>query len=189
MTIIESILLHSADLFRINLRGVNILLPLYLDAIERYLQSDAQALINYQAGAKTASYERFTRIRSKCIQILMSVVSLPFHYEHLQQNYFEDYLEKSIDVQTPVRTFAQCRQKIFRLLSMALQWEQDTANAQALFGEKSEARPHRWNDAFVRPCRHDPFGLLVGGTLRSTTGAVGGEESKGYGSQDLAYAH
>jgi hypothetical protein len=141
---------------------------LYLDAIERYLQSDPQILMNYQSGAKgasnvTASYERFTRIRSKCIQILMSIVSLPFHYEHLQQNLFEDHLEKSIDVQIPVRTFAQYRLKIFRLLSMALQYEQDTVNAQSLFGEKSAWRKSmEWR---VHVCRYDSFGLLTSSTL------------------------
>ncbi|UJR09856.1 hypothetical protein I4U23_014078 [Adineta vaga] len=138
-TIMESILLHSADLFRINLRGINILLPLYLDAIEYYLQNDFQASMNYQSSMKGTtnlppSSERFTRIRSKCIQILMSIVSLPYQYEYLQQHSFEDYLEKSHDVQTTMKTFSQYRLKIFPLLLIALQSEQDTTNAQLLFG-------------------------------------------------------
>ena len=83
----------------------------------------------------TAISDRFIRIRSKCIQILMSIVSLPFHYEHLQQHLFEDYLEKSHDVQTTTtKTFSQYRFKIFPLLLMGLQSEQDTTNAQLLFG-------------------------------------------------------
>ncbi|CAF0874456.1 unnamed protein product [Adineta ricciae] len=134
-TIIESILLHSADLFRINLRGINILLPLYLEAIEYYLHHDSQVLANSQTHVKgTPTYERLIRIRSKCIQILMSIVSLPFHYEHLQQHLFEDYLEKSHDVQMTMKTFSQYRLKIFPLLLTALQSEQDTTNAQLLFG-------------------------------------------------------
>ncbi len=79
-------------------------------------------------------HDRFIRIRSKCIQILMSIVSLPFHYEHLQQHLFEDYLEKSHDVQVTIKTFSQYRFRIFPLLLMALQLEQDTTNAQLLFG-------------------------------------------------------
>jgi len=64
----------------------------------------------------------------------MSIVSLPFHYEHLQQNLFEDYLEKSHDVQTTIKTFSQYRFKIFPLLIKALLSEQDTINVQLLFG-------------------------------------------------------
>jgi hypothetical protein len=81
-------------------------------------------------------FDRFIRIRMKSIQILMSIVSLPFHYEHLQQHLFEDYLEKSHDVQTTIKTFSQYRFKIFPLLIKALLSEQDTTNAQLLFGEK-----------------------------------------------------
>lgn len=67
----------------------------------------------------------------------MSIVSLPFHYEHLKQHLFEDYLEKSQDVQTTtIKTFADYRSRIFPLLLAALQTEQDTTNAQLLFGKK-----------------------------------------------------
>ncbi|CAF0816396.1 unnamed protein product [Rotaria sp. Silwood1] len=139
--IIESILLHSGDLFRINLRGINILIPLYLDAIEYYLQIDIQSYINNNInttkGATNASIlrDRFIRIRLKSIQILMSIVSLPFHYEHLEQHLFEDYLEKSHDVQTTTKkTFSEYRLKILPLLLIALQTEQDIVNVQSLFG-------------------------------------------------------
>lgn len=79
-------------------------------------------------------FDRFIRIRSKSIQILMSIVSLPFHYEHLQQNLFEDFLEKSQDVQTTMKPFSQYRFKIFPLLIKALLTEQDITNVQLLFG-------------------------------------------------------
>lgn len=79
--------------------------------------------------------DRFIRIRLKSIQILMSIVSLPFHYERLQQHLFEDYLEKSQDVQSTItKTFAEYRTRIFSLLLVALQTEHDTTNAQLLFG-------------------------------------------------------
>ncbi|CAF0840966.1 unnamed protein product [Rotaria sordida] len=139
--IIESILLHSGDLFRINLRGINILIPLYLDAIEYYLQTDVQAYINNHINAikgitnTSVIRDRFIRIRLKSIQILMSIVSLPFHYEHLEHHLFEDYLEKSHDVQTITKkTFSEFRLKILPLLLMALQTEHDIVNAQSLFG-------------------------------------------------------
>jgi hypothetical protein len=43
-------------------------------------------------------------------------------------------LEKSIDVQTTIKTFSQYRFKIFPLLIKALLSEQDPTNVQFLFG-------------------------------------------------------
>ncbi len=112
-----------------------------MDAIEYYLQIDVQSYINYNLGLikgtnNTSSIrDRFIRIRSKSIHILMSIVSLPFHYEQLKQHLFEDYLEKSHDVQTTtIKTFLEYRLRIFPLLFSALQSEQDILNAQLLFG-------------------------------------------------------
>jgi hypothetical protein len=79
--------------------------------------------------------DRFIRIRYQTIHILMSIISLPYHYEHLQQYCFEDYLERSHDVQTiTTKTFVQHRRKLFLLLLTALNKETDTSNAQLLFG-------------------------------------------------------
>ena len=134
--------MNSADLFRINLPGINILLPLYLDAIEFYLRIDFPSYLHYHPEMKSkanlpAIRERFTRIRAQCIQILLSIMSLPFHYEHLTQRLFEDYLEKSHDVQTTtIITCSQYRSRIFGLLTIALNLEQDAANAQLLFGNR-----------------------------------------------------
>jgi hypothetical protein len=67
----------------------------------------------------------------------MSIVSVPFHYDRLKQYLFEDYLEKSHDAQTTtMKTFSEYRLKILTLLLAALQTEQDTTNAQLLFGLK-----------------------------------------------------
>lgn len=127
-------------MFRLNIRGINVLIPLYLEAIEYYLHIDCQTYLNTSFGqlkGTTTNYrERFTQIRSKSIQILLSILSLPFHYENLPQHLFEDYLEKSNDVQTTTKkTFAEFRTRIFPLLIVALQTENDTNNAQLLFGK------------------------------------------------------
>lgn len=134
--------MNSADLFRNNLRGVNLLIPLYLDAIEYYLQIDFQGYINTHPsslkGTISPSFmrDRFLRIRYKSIQILMSILTLPFCYDGLEQRLFEDYLEKSHDVQTnKMKTFADHRQRILHLLCTALQGEYDGTNVQLLFGE------------------------------------------------------
>ena len=133
--------MNSGDLFRINLPGINILISLYLDAIEYYLQIDFQSYLNNYSGIMKRTnrisliYDHFILIRLKSIQILMSIISLPFHYEHLEQYSFEDYLEKSHDVQiTTKKTFSEYRLRIIPLLLLALQTEQDTTNTQYLFG-------------------------------------------------------
>ena len=81
--IIESILLNSGDLFRLNIRGINVLIPLYLEALEYYLHIDCQSYLNAHFGqlkggtAANASIfrDRFTQIRAKSIQILISIIS------------------------------------------------------------------------------------------------------------------
>src|SRR5689334_4258762 len=99
--------------------------------MEYYLQTDFQTYVNDKTNIKGITInlsiirDHFIRIRLKSIQILMSIVSLPFYYEDLQQHLFEDYLEKSQDIQTKVKTFLQYRFKIFELLLYALQTEQD----------------------------------------------------------------
>lgn len=80
--------------------------------------------------------DRFIRIRYKSIQILMSILSLPFCYDGLEQHLFEDYLEKSQDVQINKRkTFGEYRPRMLHLLCTALQAEHDATNVQLLFGE------------------------------------------------------
>lgn len=135
--------MNSADLFRNNLRGVNLLIPLYLDAIEYYLQIDLQTYINNHPSTlkgtinHSSMRDRFLRIRYKSIQILMSIITLPFCYDGLEQQLFEDYLEKSQDVQTSkVKTLADHRQRILHLLCTALQGEHDGTNVQLLFGKR-----------------------------------------------------
>jgi hypothetical protein len=161
--------LNSGDLFRINLRGIYILIPLYLDAIEYYLQIDVQTYINNHPniikGPTNLSFyrDRFIRIRLKSIQILMSIVSVPFHYERLKQYLFEDYLEKSHDVQTTtVKTFAEYRMKILTLLLAALQTEQDTNNAQLLFGLKFSGTNECLNVFWVR---YDSISMFISSAL------------------------
>jgi hypothetical protein len=116
-----------------------------LDAIEFYLRIDFPSYLHYHPEMKSkanlpAIRDRFTRIRAQCIQILLSIISLPFHYEHLPQRLFEDYLEKSHDVQmTTIKTCSQYRSRIFELLGIALNREQDAANAQLLFGKIADA--------------------------------------------------
>lgn len=148
---------------------MNILIPLFLDAIEYYLHSDVQYYLHHSPGLVkgananvTAIRERFIRIRSKSIHILMSIVSLPFHYQHLEQHWFEDHLEKSQDVQsTTVKTFLEYRTRIFSLLFAALQTEIDTANAQLLFGRKRLQANRQSVRASFLSIRHDSRGLLI----------------------------
>lgn len=122
---------------------MNLFIPLYLDAIEYYLQIDFQTYINnHPSNVKgtinpNSMRDRFIRIRYKSIQILMSIASLPFCYNELEQHLFEDYLEKSHDVQmNKRRTFAEYRSRILHLLCSALQSEHDATNVQLLFGER-----------------------------------------------------
>lgn len=70
--VMAAILLNSGNLFRIDLDGVLILLPAYTSALEAIFPA---ALARPD-------------LRQACIQILLSVISLPLHFQVNQQKKF-----------------------------------------------------------------------------------------------------
>lgn len=74
---LASILLHSADLFRLDLDGINVLLPGFIAALEIVLP-DKDLKLKTQAVA----FSR-TELRRSAINILLSIMVLPLHYHAL----------------------------------------------------------------------------------------------------------
>jgi len=74
---LASILLHSSDLFRLDLDGINVLLPGFIAALEIVLPDKDLKL-------KTQSmvFNR-TELRRSAINILLSIMVLPLHYQTL----------------------------------------------------------------------------------------------------------
>lgn len=70
---LASILLNSADLFRLDLDGVQVLLPYVIDALEEVLPEKEVKL-------KSSSLSR-TELRRASIHLLLSVLVLPLHFQ------------------------------------------------------------------------------------------------------------
>lgn len=74
---LASILFNSADLFRLDLDGVQVLLPHYIAALE---------LVLPEKDLKIKSHNLIfnkTELRRASIQILLSILSLPLHFQSL----------------------------------------------------------------------------------------------------------
>ncbi|XP_064546570.1 ral GTPase-activating protein subunit beta isoform X2 [Drosophila montana] len=119
---LASILLHSADLFRLDLDGINVLLPGFIAALEIVLP-DKDLKLKTQAIA----FNR-TELRRSAINILLSIMVLPLHYHTLPiRNLTSDTGEK-------VLTFLQLKSRLMNILMNALQVETDAQNTHMLLG-------------------------------------------------------
>ncbi|XP_069691801.1 ral GTPase-activating protein subunit beta isoform X2 [Periplaneta americana] len=117
---LASILLNSADLFRLDLDGVQVLVPHVIDALEIVLPEKELKL-------KSASVSK-TELRRASIHLLLSMLVLPLHFQNLNIKELGGPTERG-----PL-TFAQLKPRLMNLLINALQVESDPQNAQMLLG-------------------------------------------------------
>ncbi|XP_067010015.2 ral GTPase-activating protein subunit beta [Anabrus simplex] len=118
---LASILLNSADLFRLDLDGVQVLVPYVIDALEIVLPDKELKL-------KSPSVSK-TELRRASIHLLLSMLVLPLHFQNLP-------IKELGNVATDRHplTFAQLKPRLMNLLINALQVEADPQNAQMLLG-------------------------------------------------------
>ncbi|KAJ9585303.1 hypothetical protein L9F63_002888 [Diploptera punctata] len=120
---LSSILMNSADLFRLDLDGVQVLLPHVIDALEIVLPEK-----ELKTAIKSTSVSRI-ELRRASIQLLLSLLVLPLHFQNLTiKELGGGSCEKG-----PL-TFAQLKPRLMNLLINALQVESDSQNAQMLLG-------------------------------------------------------
>ncbi|XP_032591657.1 ral GTPase-activating protein subunit beta isoform X7 [Drosophila grimshawi] len=120
---LASILLHSADLFRLDLDGINVLLPGFIAALEIVLP-DKDLKLKTQA----LTFNR-TDLRRSAINILLSIMVLPLHYQALPIRNLA-----SGDTGEKVLTFMQLKARLMNILMNALQVELDAQNTHMLLG-------------------------------------------------------
>ncbi|EDO46845.1 predicted protein [Nematostella vectensis] len=123
---LSSILLNSPDLLRVNLQGVQILLPHLLSALEIVLP---KRQIQLRCTVST------TELRRSAIHLLLSMLCLPLHFQSLPiQGYYQNKTcEEGSTVPSPL-TFLSLKPRMTRLLLEALQFESDSFNVQILLG-------------------------------------------------------
>ncbi|XP_071439557.1 ral GTPase-activating protein subunit beta isoform X3 [Hetaerina americana] len=120
--VLSSIILNSSDLFRLDLDGVQVLVPYVLDALEVVLPDKELS--------PKSPYVSKTELRRASIHILLSMLVLPLHFQTLPIRELSTGSDKNY---TPL-TFIQLKPRLMNLLINALQVESDPQNTQMLLG-------------------------------------------------------
>lgn len=113
-----SILLNSSDLFRLDLDGVQILIPSVISALEIVLP---------EKDLKLKSVVSKIELRRASIHLLLSMLVVPLHFQNLVIRELVSGGDKNI-------TFAQLKPRLMNLLMNALQVESDPQNTHMLLG-------------------------------------------------------
>ncbi|CAA9993032.1 unnamed protein product [Nesidiocoris tenuis] len=118
-----SILMNCADILRLDLDGIQIMVPYILEALERVLpEKDLNIKINVN----------LSELRRASIHILLSLLCLPLHFQNLA---IKDLIGGHNDRALP--TMGQFRTRIISLLINALQVESDPHNTHMLLDSAS----------------------------------------------------
>ncbi|XP_070158722.1 ral GTPase-activating protein subunit beta isoform X2 [Polyergus mexicanus] len=122
---LASILLNSADLFRLDLNGVQVLVPAVLSALEVVLpEKDLKLRSNVVSKPD---------LRRASIHLLISMLTLPLHFQNLTIKELPIFPSINSFERTPV-TFVQLKSRLMNLLINALQVETDPQNTHMLLG-------------------------------------------------------
>ncbi|CAN8022400.1 unnamed protein product [Ixodes persulcatus] len=131
--VVASVLLNSCDLFRQDMEGVNVLLPLFFQALESVFCPDRESKIRQGIWLLLISRPAIllvpnisqVELRWSSTHLLLSMLPLPLHYGNL--------LLKDFGSSQTV-TFQSLRPRLMNLLIGALQNETDSTNTQMLLG-------------------------------------------------------
>lgn len=74
--ILSSILINGTQLFRLNLNGIDILIPNFLKAIELFVIEKEQTKFKFSSTS-------MTELRRACIKIMLSLLTYPLHFNEL----------------------------------------------------------------------------------------------------------
>ncbi|XP_055591584.1 ral GTPase-activating protein subunit beta isoform X5 [Uranotaenia lowii] len=119
---LASILYNSSDLFRIDLEGIQVLLPSFIGALELILPEKELRMKSQNVIVNK------TELRRAAINILLSILALPLHFQTLP---IRDITGGPAD---KMITFAQLKPRLINILMNALQVESDAQNTHMLLG-------------------------------------------------------
>nr|XP_024658604.1 ral GTPase-activating protein subunit beta isoform X5 [Maylandia zebra] len=119
--VLASILLNSTSLFCCDLRGVNILLPPFISALENVLL-DRELL-------KFKNFVTLVDLRRASILVLLSLLPIPMHFGSVQ---LEELQDRKLSADAATSTLLLLKPRLISVLIGALQTEADTCNIQLL---------------------------------------------------------
>uniref|UniRef100_A0A182Q2H7 Ral GTPase-activating protein subunit alpha/beta N-terminal domain-containing protein n=1 Tax=Anopheles farauti TaxID=69004 RepID=A0A182Q2H7_9DIPT len=122
METLASILYNSSDLFRIDLEGIQVLLPSFIGALELILPEKDLKMRSHNVVINK------TELRRAAINILLSMLALPLHFQTLPiRDLMGGPNDRSI-------TFIHLKPRLINILMNALQVETDPQNTHMLLG-------------------------------------------------------
>ncbi|XP_052897941.1 ral GTPase-activating protein subunit beta isoform X1 [Anopheles moucheti] len=122
METLASILYNSSDLFRIDLEGIQVLLPAFIGALELILPEKDLKMRSQNVVINK------TELRRAAINILLSMLALPLHFQTLPiRDIMGGPNDRSI-------TFIHLKPRLINILMNALQVETDPQNTHMLLG-------------------------------------------------------
>uniref|UniRef100_A0A182NE38 Ral GTPase-activating protein subunit alpha/beta N-terminal domain-containing protein n=1 Tax=Anopheles dirus TaxID=7168 RepID=A0A182NE38_9DIPT len=122
METLASILYNSSDLFRIDLEGIQVLLPSFIGALELILPEKDLKMRSHNVVINR------TELRRAAINILLSMLALPLHFQALPiRDLTGGPNDRSI-------TFIHLKPRLINILMNALQVETDPQNTHMLLG-------------------------------------------------------
>ncbi|XP_047132713.1 ral GTPase-activating protein subunit beta isoform X1 [Hydra vulgaris] len=128
--VLGSILLSAKDLFKLDLQGVQVLVPHVLQALEIVLPvPDSELALGYDFS--------IVELRQSCIQILLSMICLPLHFMSLPiQALCQEKVNSSDTANShfPQIAFISLHPRVTRLLVKAIEVETNPMNTQMLLG-------------------------------------------------------
>ncbi|XP_025410091.1 ral GTPase-activating protein subunit beta isoform X8 [Sipha flava] len=119
---ISSILLNSHNLLRLDLNGINVLIPFIIETLELVLPERELKL-------KSNTIPK-NELRRSAIHLLLSMLSLPLHFKNLT---IKDLNVFNNSTRGPI-VMGELKPRIMNLLINALQFESDSHNSQMLLG-------------------------------------------------------
>ncbi|KAL2090574.1 hypothetical protein ACEWY4_012837 [Coilia grayii] len=125
--VLASIILNSSALFCTDLKGVNVVVPYFISALENILPD--------RELSKFKSYVNPTELRRASIHILLSMLPLPHHFGNVKS---EVLLEGKFNNDDPLHdkpvSFLSLKLRLVNILIGALQTETDPTNTQMILG-------------------------------------------------------
>ncbi|XP_035243425.1 ral GTPase-activating protein subunit beta-like isoform X2 [Anguilla anguilla] len=124
--VLASIILNSSALFCSDLKGINVVVPYFLSALETILPD--------RELSKFKTYVNPTDLRRSSIHILLSMLPLPHHFGHVKSEVLLEgkFSNDENSLQDKAVTFLSLKLRLVNVLIGALQTETDPVNTQMI---------------------------------------------------------
>ncbi|KAL0977874.1 hypothetical protein UPYG_G00162460 [Umbra pygmaea] len=126
--VLASIILNSSALFCSDLKGVNVLVPYFISALENILPD--------RELSKFKAYVNPTELRRASINILLSMLPLPHHFGNVKSEVLLEgkFSNNDNSLNDKALTFISLKLRLVNILIGALQTETDPTNMQMILG-------------------------------------------------------